>query len=32
MRDRENNGEKLETGRNVECKNQSLKKDTRECD
>lgn len=28
MRDRDNNGEKLETGKNVEYENQSLKKDT----
>lgn len=26
MRDRDNNGEKLETGKNVEWENQSLKK------
>lgn len=32
MRDRDNNGEKLETGKNVEWENQSLKKDIREYD
>ena len=32
MRDRDNTGEKLETGKNVEWENQSLKKDIREYD
>ena len=32
MRDRDNKGEKLETGKNVEWENQSLKKDIREYD
>lgn len=32
MRGRDNTGEKLETGKNVEYENQSLKKDTKEYD